>query len=236
MGDVLIMSSPEDLIFLPGTAGMFARRALVEAWQAAGSPPVNSATRLKNEQQYYYDGWVNRLPGFNPADNPNDSRQALAHVRGVALDTDPTPERVRRLSAAGLVRPYSYEPWHWQLPGDVRRFALITKAPVQGANSTPETPIERDEDMWRILSCPAYDAAQQVVLMRENACETVPRGWVINMILQGGVREIRYAGNNAMMDEVRNFYFTKSKDQEEAAAEMERVLGKTINTTTKEAR
>ncbi len=118
-----------DVIELPGT-GMFARRFVVDAWLAAGSPPLNSAGRLKREQQDLYDGWAARLPGYAPADNPNDERQPLAHVRFVALDIDPTPERVRALQATGMVRPYGYEPWHWQAPGDVRVYPLVTSIPT----------------------------------------------------------------------------------------------------------
>lgn len=141
--------SPLDIIELPGQPGKFGRRILVEAWQAAGSPPVsnNGAGRLYGVQKYFWDGWAERLPGFNPADNPDDESQRLAHVRFVALDIDPTPERVRRLAAAGLIRPYSYEPWHWELP-NVRRYAIVRELPA-----TPQpTPLNREDHMIRIQS------------------------------------------------------------------------------------
>ncbi|EQM75916.1 hypothetical protein [Microbacterium maritypicum] len=128
-----------DIIPIPGHAGMFARRIVVEAWQAAGSPPINSAGRLYKQQLYYWDGWRLRLPGFNPADNPDDESQALAHVRFGALDIDPTPERIRKLEAAGLVRPYKYEPWHWELP-NVRQYAIVRTIPASAGGATP-TPI-----------------------------------------------------------------------------------------------
>lgn len=134
-----------DIIPIPGHPGMHARRAFVEAWQAAGSPPLNSAGRLYDKQKYFYDGWVNRLPGFNPADNPDDERQALAHVRFVAGDIDPTPERVRRLAAAGLRRPYAYEPWHWELP-NVRSYAIVRSIPTP-ADSTPALNQSEEDDM-----------------------------------------------------------------------------------------
>ena len=136
--------SPLDIIELPGQPGKFARRAFVEAWQAAGSPPVNSAGRLYGVQKHFYDGWVNRLPGFNPADNPDDESQRLAHVRFVAGDIDPTPERIRRLRAAGLIRPYSYEPWHWELP-NVRSYAIVRSIPTPATTPPPES--EEDDDM-----------------------------------------------------------------------------------------
>lgn len=137
--------SPLDVIPIPGHPGKYARRAFVEAWQEAGSPPINSAGRLYADQKHFYDGWVDRLPGFNPADNPDDETQRLAHVRFVAADIDPTPDRVRRLTAAGLIRPYSYEPWHWELP-NVRRYAIVRTIPNHGGTATP-TESEEDDDM-----------------------------------------------------------------------------------------
>ncbi|KNY07912.1 hypothetical protein [Microbacterium sp. GCS4] len=132
-----------DVIPIPGHPGMYARRAFIDAWTTAGSPPLNSAGRLYGEQKRLYDGWVNRKPGFNPADNPDDERQALAHVRFVAGDIDPTPERVRRLAAAGLIRPYSYEPWHWELP-NVRQYAIVRAIPKPTPTTTPEQSEEDD--------------------------------------------------------------------------------------------
>lgn len=127
-----------DIIELPGYPGMFGRRALVEAWVEAGSPPVNNggAGRLYALQKYFYDGWRAGKPGFNPADNPDDETQRLAHVRFVALDIDPTPTRVKRLRAAGLIRPYSYEPWHWELP-NVRSYAIVRSLPAVGGVTIP---------------------------------------------------------------------------------------------------
>ena len=129
----------DDLIQVPGyPPGTFARRALADALVVAGNPRLNSLTRLYAEQKYFWDEYqAGRGAG---ADNPDDESQPLAHLRGVAADIDSTPARVRALTAAGLVRPYSWEPWHWQLPGDVRRFDIIYNLPA------PTTPKE-DDDM-----------------------------------------------------------------------------------------
>lgn len=135
--------SPLDIIELPGQPGKYARRAFVDAWIAAGSPPVNSAGRLYADQKYFWDGWAQRLPGFNPADNPDDETQRLAHVRFGAGDIDPTPERVRRLEAAGLIRPYDYEPWHWELP-NIRSYAIVRAIPTP--TPTKPEPIYTDEE------------------------------------------------------------------------------------------
>lgn len=151
--------SADDIIELPGQPGKYARRIVVDAWQQAGSPNANSAGRLYAEQKYFYDGWVARKPGFNPADNPDSPSLPLAHVRFVALDIDPTPDRVRRLSAAGLVRPYSYEPWHWQPAGDVRRWPLVKEIPDMPLNAT--TDYEAFKTMlWRALKWDVRDGDQ----------------------------------------------------------------------------
>lgn len=143
-----------DVIALPGQPGMFARRVAVEAWQAAGSPHVNSAGRLYAEQKRLWDGWRQRLPGFNPADNPDDETEALAHCRFVAFDIDPTTDRIKRLAAAGLHRPYTYEPWHWELP-NVHSYALVRSIPATASlDITPITQQEEDPDMSRIIHHP----------------------------------------------------------------------------------
>lgn len=145
----------DDVIPLPGTDPvMYARRAVVDAWTAAGSPTPNSATRLYDEQRELRDGFEQGLPGYSPADDPDDPSQPLAHVRGVALDITPTPERVAALEAAGLVRPYDYEEWHWQLPGDVRRFPLITTYPT----TNPTTEPQEDTDMHAIRQAGVPDS------------------------------------------------------------------------------
>lgn len=139
--------SPDDVIEFPGQPGKYGRRALVEAWQKAGSPPINEdgAGRLYATQKWLFDQWQAHVPGYNPADNPDETWRPLAHVRFVGADINPTPARVKALTAAGLVRPYDYEPWHWQLPGDVRRFALVTSLPTPTNNDDPK-PFPSEED------------------------------------------------------------------------------------------
>lgn len=149
--------SAHDIIQLPGHPGKWGRRALVEAWIAAGSPPVNDggAGRLYGLQKYFWDGWAARLPGFNPADNPDDESQRLAHCRFGALDITPTPERVRRLLAAGLIRPYSYEPWHFELP-NIRTYSIVRALPsALPAALTGSTIYQKGFDMAEaIISTP----------------------------------------------------------------------------------
>lgn len=129
--------SPHDILEIPGHPGMYARRAFIDAWRSAGSPPLNDAGRLKWKQE---QAWQNYQNGTgSPADNPaRPDLFPLAHCRFVAGDITPTDERVRRLSAAGLVRPYKYEPWHWELP-NVRSYAIVESLPTP-ASPTPATP------------------------------------------------------------------------------------------------
>lgn len=132
-----------DIIEIPGYPGMYARRILVEAWQEAGSPPItkpDGAGRLHGAQKRLYDGWVDREPGFFPADNPDDETQALGHVRFAALDIDPTPARIEALEAAGLERPYEHEPWHWALP-NIRSYPIVRSIPI------PPPPESEEDEM-----------------------------------------------------------------------------------------
>lgn len=103
---------------------MYALPEVVAAWRAAGAPQPNSAWRSYAAQKAAWDAW--RAGTGAGADNPDDESQPLPHCRGVALDIDYTPARAAALQAAGLIRPFAgREPWHWQLPGDVRRYPII---------------------------------------------------------------------------------------------------------------
>lgn len=134
------MTSPLDVIAMPGTSPTrYARRFIVEKWIAAGSPPVNDGGRLYQQQLdarlAFEGGWG------APADDPREPwKYPLAHTRFVALDIDPTDDRIRALSAQGLVRPFSYEPWHWTVP-NVYDYPIVTEIPATaGTGSTPFNP------------------------------------------------------------------------------------------------
>jgi len=127
----------------------YAVRPLADAWRAAGSPPINSAGRLYADQK---GAWVAYQNGTgSPADDPDrPDLYPLAHVRFAAIDVTPTPDRVRALAAAGLVRPYEYEPWHWELP-NVRAYPLVLALPA-ATNVAPLTLPERNDDMPIIIA------------------------------------------------------------------------------------
>lgn len=143
-----------DVIPLPGYPGKWARRCVVEAWLAAGSPAVLWAGRTKKQQRALYNLW--RAGEGNAADNP-DGNTRMPHVRGMALDladSSPSTAVVKAMSKAGFTRPiwerYGYsqdEPWHFELSAYVpiiRRVPLVTDAPkpgqVAGGGGTVFTP------------------------------------------------------------------------------------------------
>ncbi|MFH1810227.1 MAG: peptidoglycan-binding protein [Pseudomonadota bacterium] len=103
-------------------------RAYLKMKAAARKDGVNialiSGFRTMSEQQYLYNGWVNRLPGFNPAAPPGYSN----HQSGIALDLN--TQGVSRSQGTGAV--YNWlarnghrfgfsripsEHWHWEYRG-----------------------------------------------------------------------------------------------------------------------
>ncbi|UVG34206.1 endolysin [Microbacterium phage LuzDeMundo] len=121
--------NPFDIIEVPWQRGTFGRRALIELLDKAGRPRANSMLRLKDEQQRAWDayqgGWG------NPADDPNRPESfELGHVRGIAVDIDTSSAMTARLKAVGLVRPFSWESWHWRLNVNVRDWPLVEFIPA----------------------------------------------------------------------------------------------------------
>lgn len=160
-----------DVIEIPGWPGRYARRFIVEMWQDAGSPPINDAGRLKHQQQAAWDASQNGTG--SPADDPNrPDIFPLAHVRFVALDVPPAyaPAMLR----AGFVRPYSYEPWHFQASGDVRRFDLVTSIP--GAAGSGSTPFE-EEDMFTDADRAKLTAVYAAIFGPANIGTNSPLTW-----------------------------------------------------------
>jgi hypothetical protein len=105
----------------------FTRPQAFQAWEVAGRPVVNSSLRLVAEQQQAWDDW--QAGRGSPADDPRrPGTFPLAHVRGGALDIDPSPQVEAGMRALGMVRPYSYEPWHWELP-NIRSYPLVDSVP-----------------------------------------------------------------------------------------------------------
>ena len=137
--------SPLDIIEIPGYPGLYTRRIVVEMWQRAGSPHINDAGRLFQEQLdarlAYEGGWG------SPADDPRrPDRYPLAHVRFGALDVVNSARSA--MIAAGFEYPYDYEPWHGQLP-NIYSYPLVTSIPASASDGStdfqiPELPKEDD--------------------------------------------------------------------------------------------
>jgi hypothetical protein len=118
-----------EIIEIPGYPGMFTRRKVVKMWQKAGSPKINSAGRLYDDQLKAYKDFI--AGNGSPADNPDNPNQPLAHVRFAALDVESKTAAMRK---AGFVFPYSYEPWHGELP-NVRQYPIVKEDDMPLSNS-----------------------------------------------------------------------------------------------------
>lgn len=143
------MASPLDIIEIPGYPGLFTRRIVVEMWQRAGSPPINDAGRLYQQQ---LDARLKYEAGTgSPADDPRrPDKYPLAHVRFGALDVANWARQA--MIDAGFEYPYDYEPWHGQLP-NIYSYPLVTSIPASAySNSTPfpATPPEEDDMAYPI--------------------------------------------------------------------------------------
>lgn len=135
-----------DIVQIPGYPGLFTRRVVVEMWQRAGSPPINDAGRLYSTQKAAWNAYQNGTG--SPADNPDrPDIYPLAHVRFAALDVVNSARGA--MTAAGFEYPYSYEPWHAQLP-NIYAYPLVDSIPASAfLNVTPIIPQE-DEMSYAI--------------------------------------------------------------------------------------
>jgi len=83
---------------------------------------LNSGFRSFPEQKHLHDGFVRRLPGFNPANRPGNSN----HQNGIAFDIDvggggSNPVYVwlkRNATSFGFLRTVPREAWHWEFLPD----------------------------------------------------------------------------------------------------------------------
>lgn len=108
------------------------------------SVSIVSAFRSRAKQQYLYDGWMKRLPGFNLAAKPGSSN----HEVGLAIDIDPDVDEfpaMRPIFARyGLHFPVTspkWEPWHVE-PRSARGLSM---PPLPGQPSVPVVPPEDDD-------------------------------------------------------------------------------------------
>lgn len=148
--------SPHDIIEFPGYPGRWGRRILVEMWQKAGSPAFEEAGRTFARQQQLFDGHAAGLPGYNPADDPNNTKQPRAHIRGAAIDFTYRGD-IAAAKAAGFIFPYPWEWWHGEVP-NVLTYPLVYTVPsLAGGGATPiplPTPESTEGEPMLILELP----------------------------------------------------------------------------------
>ena len=132
-----------DIVQIPGYPGLFTRRVVVEMWQRAGSPQINDAGRLYSTQKA---AWVAYQNGTgSPADNPDrPDIYPLAHVRFAALDVVNSARGA--MTAAGFEYPYSYEPWHAQLP-NIYAYPLVDSIPASAFTDATTFIIPQEDEM-----------------------------------------------------------------------------------------
>lgn len=87
---------------------------------------LNSGFRSWPEQKHLHDGFVKKLPGFNPANRPGNSN----HQNGIAFDLDvggggSNPVYLwlqKNAPRFGFVRTVRKEDWHWEyLPDEAAK-------------------------------------------------------------------------------------------------------------------
>ena len=93
--------------------------ALVNAAEADGVPlPLKSGFRTYPKQEYLYDGFVRRLPGFNLAAKPGFSNHQDGYAYDFAIagyEGNPRYDWLKRNGPRhGFVRTVNKEPWHWE--------------------------------------------------------------------------------------------------------------------------
>ena len=106
-----------------------------------------SAWRSWASTVYLWNGFVNHLPGFNSASNPNNGPRS--HQRGVGGDLATWPSALKAaLQSAGIqVDGVHGEPWHIQLPNFMAYPIISTNTGTAGGSSTkiPDTAPELPE-------------------------------------------------------------------------------------------
>ena len=109
--------------------------------------------------------------------------------------------------------------------GEGWHFDILHIFNVPPNTPTPEEPvITKEEEMWRVIESPAYTAAGQRILIWNDVMNTVPAGWVQNLITHGKVQFASYPLNDMLVAEVNLFYTMKGMSDAEAIRETQDAL------------
>lgn len=98
---------------------------------------LSSAWRSYQSQHQLWWGWINKLPGFNPAAQPGTSK----HEMGVAIDlADGIPWVTANGSRFGWVPTVLGEPWHFEFNGRYKPSATAPTKTQKIASSSLQPP------------------------------------------------------------------------------------------------
>lgn len=109
------------------------------------APVITQMYRSRAEQQRLYDGWIRRLPGFNPAYHPDDPR--ARHTKGMAIDwgslighRGTTAQKVAHATAAT-------HGWSFNVPEELWHAEKVRPSFSDVATPGPITPIKKVKTM-----------------------------------------------------------------------------------------
>lgn len=87
--------------------------------------PLKSGFRTYAKQEYLYNGWVKRLPGFNLAARPGFSNHQDGQAYDFAIsgyEGNPRYDWLKKNGPRfGFVRTVNKEPWHWEYRPEIAR-------------------------------------------------------------------------------------------------------------------
>jgi hypothetical protein len=118
------------------------------AWDAevrrriGGAPAYTEMYRSPAEQDRLYNGWIRRLPGFNPAYRSTDKR--ARHILGRAIDWGFAGRAAAQATAAQFG-------WAFNVPGEPWHAEFIKHVPLPGAPAPKPAPFKRRAKMYSFV-------------------------------------------------------------------------------------
>lgn len=226
----------DELVVIPGTGGqriapglLASVVALRAAFEAEFDKPLQvvEAYRSYATQEYLYDGWRRRLPGFNLASPPGNS----PHGYGLAIDfgsnvnvyDSPEKEWMDENAPAYGWSPTGNtfsprEAWHFVGGGPVT--ASLTAHILTEIGATSMSAI-------RVISSPSYVAAGQQVIHNGTVVNAIPAGLALSL-RQGGVESHDYDQDYQLVNEVNAVYMLQGLEGDELKEQVGKALGDVI--------
>jgi hypothetical protein len=162
---------------------------LVKASGIAGhNIQVVDAWREYAQQKYLYNGWINHLPGFNLASNPDDPNAQNNHLRAAAVDILNRGDRAAML-AAGFT-PDSVEWWHFNNPNWRNMPIIKTNTSVASTGGTPiDNSTAEEDDMTKINLLRNGDGSGSVGTVNPDGTLDGLTSDELNAILRAGMNQ-----------------------------------------------